>query len=629
MKVFNIILVFALFVTPVLAGPQAGKNAADSLLAEGWSLLTSDPTAARQLAREALEYISGHDTEERITILSLKGISFYIQANYPKASEYHLQALKLAADSGKPLHIANAYNNLGLVNFRSGNIKDALDMYLHAMNYYNDLNDEIKKANTLNNIGVLYAAIQNYPKARQYYDQAFEGFSAWGDGRGLAAFWNNLGSLHFKQNNIDSAFHYLYNAIELETRNQNRFGLSSGYFEIAGVYSFQGAHQTALDYYRKSAGIAAEVNHSYQQAASLLGAARCYLMMGQVDPALREASRAMDIANQIDTDQLRLEVHRVYSQIFEEKGDVDSSLYHLNVFVELNEHILDQSKVYQIYNQEILHLSQAREIQNLQLQRKDLQISRKNTVIWLVTLAFLLTSAASVLLYYNYHFRQIARHQKDIASLTEKKSRAATEAEIQERKRIGLELHDGLGQRLSLARLSISTVLQKSVLPENMKVELLETALSNVDQAFQELRSISRNLSPSPLTRGGLVDALRILAGEVNRSAHIKARTEFIGMNGPLDKIIENAIYRSAQELINNVLKHARASEIYLQLIRDDQELTLIVEDNGVGFRDEDIKLLSAGGLKGIQSKIENIGGKLLIDAFPDRGTMVSIIVPV
>ncbi len=628
LKVVKLVLLFTFFISTASAGLQTDKEVADSLLSQSWNILASNPAGARELASTALLHITDNDTEERITILSLTGISYFIQANYAKASDYHLKALRLAAESKKPIKIANAYNNLGIVNFRSGNLKDALEMYMRALEYYNDLDDERKKANTLNNIGVLYTTINNYPKALHHFTLAYKGFRKTDDNMGLAAYWNNLGSLHFKQNNIDSAFFYLNNAIELETKTNNSFGLSSVYSEVAAVHFFLEDYHAALDYYQRSCSIAFQINHSYQQAGALLGSANSLLMLGNIEPALSDAAMAMDIADQIDTDQLRLEVHSLYSQIFEEKGDIDSSLKHLRIAVELNDSIFDKSKIHQIYNQEILLLSQTSEIQNLQILSKDMQLSRKNTVIMLISLAFMLTLAGSVLLYYNYHYRQIARHQKDIAELTEKKSRAAVEAEIQERKRIGLELHDGLGQRLSLARLSMSTILQKSNLPDNKKVELLETAILAVDYAFSELRDISRNLTPSPLTRGGLADALRKLAGQVNQSSVIKARSEFIGMNEPLDDLIENAIYRSAQELINNVIKHAGATEIYLQLIKDEKELTLIVEDNGRGFNENDIKLLSGGGLKGIRSKIENLGGNLFIDAFPQRGTLVSIIIP-
>lgn len=638
MRIFLILLVkIALFSYPVFS-LESGSNGdyrkinkqiADSLLDKGWQVLSSEPAMARSLAQKARLHISDEDIEGRITIFSLTGISYYIQANFNKASDYHLQAMELAVASAQPLYVAHAYNNLGLVNFRLGNVKDALDLYLLAISYYNDLGEERKKANTLNNIGVLYVSINNYEKALSHYDLAYEGFSLTADSIGLAAIWNNLGSLHLKQNNIDSAFFYLYKAIDQETRNQNKFGLASGYAEIAAVYYHLENYQAALENYQKSWSMATGVNNSYQQAGSLLGSASCYLVTGNTELALRDASMAMEIADQIDTDQLRLEVHDIYSKIYEKQGDTDSSLHHLRIFVDLNESILEQSKVHQIYNQEILHLSNVREIQNLHIQRQDLEISRKNNFIILIGLAFVLIIASSVLLYYNHHYRQVARHQREVTDLIGKKSRAAREAEIQERKRIGLELHDGLGQRLSLARLSISTLLQKDKLPEDSRLELMETALVSVDQAFHELRDISRNLTPSSISRAGLVQALREMAGQVNQSRHIKVRSEFIGINGHMDNLIENAMYRAAQELINNTIKHAQASEIYLQLIRDDKELTLIVEDNGKGFNEQDINLLSGGGLKGIKSKVENLGGNVFIDTFQNRGTIVTIAIPI
>lgn len=604
------------------------KAIVDSLFSKSWALLASDPEGARNMASGIPPFISPDDLTSKLRLLNLTGISYFIQANYKKATEYHMEALSLSMDNEENLMVAHAYNNLGLTNFRSGNYNDAIDFFLNAIRYYEDLGDIRNKASSNNNMGILYAGIDNFEKAHFHYDEAYKGFVIENDSIGIAALWSNRGSLFLKQEKVDSAFLFLDKAIEMEIITGNKFGLSSSYGEVAEVYFYQENYEKAHEYFSKSADIAVEVNHSYQHAVAQMGMAKTWLKLGKTRNALKNAALAMEVAEHIDTDQLRLEVHQVFSNIFEATSDYKNSLEHYRKSMTLKESLMDQSKLHQIYNQEILHLSQAKEIQKLEIQRQDLQLSRKNTVILLITVAFMFSIAGVVLLYHNYRYRQIASHQKAIADLTETKSRAAVQAELQERKRIGQELHDGLGQMLSIARLNVSVIQQKSFLSEERKAELLNAALFSVDQAFNELRDISHNLAPSVLSEKGLASALKALAEQVNQSKSIKVKLEVFGIKGLLDNLIENTLYRATQELLNNSLKHAQPTEIFIQLVKNDSDITLIVEDNGRGFNEEKTLLLPGGGLQNIRSRVENLKGSIFVDALPKRGTIVTIVIP-
>ncbi len=283
--------------------------------------------------------------------------------------------------------------------------------------------------------------------------------------------------------------------------------------------------------------------------------------------------------------------------------------------------------MHQIYNLEIEQMSLAREIQQLEIQRQDLLLSKKNNIIIFIIVAFILIIAGLYLVHLNYKHRRNVNLQKTIVSLTEKKSRAAVEAEIQERKRIGQELHDGLGQMLTVARLNISVLQQKAFLSEQRKNELLDAVINSVDQAFYELRDISHNLAPSVLIEKGFAGALKELVDQINQSRHLKVQLEMYGLNGELDEIIENTLYRAVQELLNNAIKHAHATTFFLQIVKGEKEITLMVEDNGKGFDMDDAFIMPGGGLYNIRSRVENINGNIFIDAMKNRGTIVTIVI--
>jgi signal transduction histidine kinase len=222
----------------------------------------------------------------------------------------------------------------------------------------------------------------------------------------------------------------------------------------------------------------------------------------------------------------------------------------------------------------------------------------------------------------------VSKLQHTIVNLKERRAKAALEAEIKERIRIGTELHDSLGQMLSATRLQLEVLQQRKELPEERVKQLIESSIGSLDEAFLELRSISHNLAPTLLSQKGLAEALKNLADRINQSKKFHVNLEMYGMDQPLDELIEHSLFRIIQELINNTIKHARATQMNIQLIRSDSELTLMAEDNGCGFDLNDPKINSKGGLHSIKSRVDNLNCSLHIDSMIGRGTIVSIVVP-
>ncbi len=601
----------------------------DSLFQQSLSLLYNNPDSARLIIQEAFSLNLFDNQMEKLKSLNLLGVTHHLQANYIKALDYYYEALPLAVDLNDNKCIANIYNNVGSVNLKIGNYKNALDYFLKANNYYNELGLIENKSSILNNIGLLYMDIDNFEKARLYFRQAYQGFELKDDSIGMAATLSNIGTLFDEYQKVDSAFYYINRAVGINERLDNKYGLCISLQAKANTFLSNKMYEQAIEYYVKSNAVAKLINHDYQQGYTYLGLAKVRLKTSETGNSLHNAELAMQIANKINNKRLKQEIYKIFSEIFEQMGDYEKGLAHFKTSVELKEELINQTKLHQIYNLEIEQLSLAKEIQQLEIQRQELLLSKKNTIIIFIVVAFILILTGIYLLYLNYNHRRNANLQKTILSLTEKKSRAAAEAEIQERKRIGEELHDGLGQMLSVARLNISVLQQKTVLTDQRKKELLEAALHSVDEAFFELRNISHNLVPSVLLVKGLATALRELADQVNQSKHINVQLEMHGLNGAVDGIIENTLYRAAQEMLNNAIKHSNAVNFFMQIVKSDKEITLMVEDDGNGFNYKNTLIIPGGGLSNIRSRVENLNGYFFVDSMEKRGTIISIVIPI
>jgi two-component system, NarL family, sensor kinase len=601
----------------------------DSVFQQSLSVLYNNPDSARLLIQQAFTLDLFENQNQKARSLNLLGVTHHLQANYIIALDYYYEALSLAVELNDNKRIADIYNNVGSVNLKIGNYNAALEDFFKAKKYYNDLGLVESEASVLNNIGLIYIDLKNFEKARLHFRQAYQGFESKDDSIGMAASFSNIGILYSENGLADSAFFYINQAIDINTRIENKYNLCISLQAKANTCLDNEMYEQAIDNYLKSNTVAQSINHEYQIGYTYYGLARAYLKTGEMNAAHQNAGLALQIADRINNKKLKQETHNILTQIYEQQGDFQKSLESFRHSVDLKEELINQTKLHQIYNIEIDNLNQAKAIQQLRIQQQELLISKKNNIIVFIIIAFMLVIGGVYLIYLNHNHRREASHQKDILILTEKKSRAAIEAEIQERNRIGRELHDGLGQMLSAIRLNISALQQKSSLNEQRRKELIDFAIESVDKAFYELRDISHNLAPSVLAEKGLTGALMDLANQVNQSKHLQMKFEAYGMNGSIDTLAENTLYRAAQELLTNSIKHANATTFSVQLVKSNTEVTLMVEDNGKGFTVDQTLILPGGGLNNIKSRVENLNGQVFIDAMENRGSIVTIVIPI
>lgn len=600
----------------------------NQLVKKVMALLHSQPDSARALANRMLKEIDKDDVEKKIRIYNMLGASYHVQADYGNATDYFYKSLAIATNLKDKSLLADVYNNLGTVNMKIGNYKEALNYLNKAIDIYGDKSLERNKASALNNMGLVYMNINNFNKAKECFIRAYHGFDEQQDESGISATLGNIALMHVEEKGYDSALYFFNKAIEIATRIDNKYNLCITYQGMGNMYAgIRGKENESLNYYRKSKNIALQIKQLYQVAYSNLGIARVLSGEEQINEAFRLANEASAIAEEINNQLLASECHEVLSLVYEAAGDYRKSLLYYKEYVDLKEKVISQTIFHQIYNQEIANLNEKNQEKQFEIQRQAIELRHKNTIIILIGIAGIMIAIGLHLTYRNYRHRQNARLQEAMMKLNEKKSRAAIEAEINERNRIGQELHDSIGQMLSIARLNISVLREKASLTEERRQALLDSTLHSVDEAFYELRDISHNLAPAGLTRTGLAGAINNLAAQVNQSNQLKMEVEIFGIEIHHDSLIENSLYRAVQELLNNTIKHSGATAFSVQLIGNENEITLMAEDNGCGFDIQKVSLIS-GGLHNLRSRIENINGTLYIDSNPNHGTIVSIVIP-
>lgn len=197
-----------------------------------------------------------------------------------------------------------------------------------------------------------------------------------------------------------------------------------------------------------------------------------------------------------------------------------------------------------------------------------------------------------------------------------------------ERRRLARELHDGLVQTLSAVNINLNVLEEGIKKMDEDEIKAYRKALHFLQEAIKDTRSISHDLMPYGLELSGLVKAIKDLCKKVPE--HITVNFSYDDNIGRLSHHLELGLYRILQELINNIIKHADADTIRIVLRRNEEVISLKVEDNGSGFSGtlDEVKL-NGIGLRNITTRVISLNGKLDFESRLRKGVRVQAVFPI
>lgn len=245
---------------------------------------------------------------------------------------------------------------------------------------------------------------------------------------------------------------------------------------------------------------------------------------------------------------------------------------------------------------------------------------------WLGIITSVLIAIGIILIRQIFDFLKKAEKQRQEAD--KKVLNAVIQAEEKERRRLAKDLHDGMGPLLSSAKMAISSLVQQE--QDSEKRRIIENTDYVISEAIRSLKEISNNLSPHVLDNFGLASAIKSFASKVASMQQINIHFESNMYDLRFDYNQEVILYRVTCELINNTLKHAQASNIYIQLSRHNKIISLSYSDDGKGFEVNEIlyKTPTEGmGLHNIINRLKSIKAIVNVDSEKGKGMRIIVIV--
>lgn len=457
---------------------------------------------------------------------------------------------------------------------------------------------------------VIYYAMQSVPMAAEHklQKQLFQSYSL-------------LESAYIRLKNVDSAFRYitLVKAVDFKyiDRDEKSFNENLGAF-----YLLKNDLPSALKHFKK-----AIATNDYPSPQAYYGLGTCYKLLGKFQFAEKNLQLAeQQLLSRKNSNVTLLEVYASLAEVCDSLHNYKAAYVYRSLENTLQKEVDNVTKV-KVINQ--LEGTFRKMEQDKQLAENEVQLLKANTKLgsqrsWItgISLVSLLLLTVTGMLYQ----KQKLQRQRSKTALRDQeieKLKAAIEAEEKERSRIGRELHDDIMVQLSLVKMNLEAL--PAQVPGIERMNDFVSVKEQLHIAGRDLRQTAHNLSPDTLLADGLTQALLYFFKNVQYRTKLNVNFQHYGQALQLPQETEINIYRIAQELVQNIIKHAKASNILIQLSYREDILTLTIEDDGIGFDSVNGTSKEGIGLKSIRSRLKVMSGTMDIHTRHPQGTSITI----
>ncbi|MEZ5016377.1 MAG: sensor histidine kinase [Flavipsychrobacter sp.] len=507
------------------------------------------------------------------------------KANYNEAVAHALNALKIAEEHNDKNLQSSSYNGLGILFLNLGDLEKGQDYHLKALAIREELKDSSAISQSLNNLGIVQREKGNFDSSLYYYKKALAIAQQTNRLDDVAFLYNDIGAAYSKNGDVVNGEAYLKQSIEIREQIGEMNELAYTYNYLGENYERKGNLKLAEQNIKKALAIAIEIGNNKQHYEALESLSDFY-----------SRNRIYDSA---------------YSYLKQYRSFRDSISY-----MENKEIISELSTKYETEKKEKKIILQ------------DAEITKRNYIIIGIVILLLLILLLGYSYYNRYRLRQQDRLQKAIIHQQELATKAVIEAEEKERKRIAGDLHDGVGQTMSAASMNLSVISNDIPFANEEQRSAFEKARLLVDEGCKEVRTVSHTIMPNALLKSGLATAIREFLHKIDAKV-LKVNIYTEGLNERLPSNIETVLYRVVQECVNNTIKHAGADTLDITLIKDEDGISITIEDNGKGFDLKKIDNKDGIGLQNLQTRISYLNGTIEWDTAKGKGTVVSIHVDV
>lgn len=548
-----------------------------------------------------------NETNFRIRLLSdLAG--HYPQTNADSAHYFRKKLYTAARQSGIPRAQAASMVTLGLSYFDSGDYSTALRLYFRALPLAESIGDTNSVSEIYRSIGFLYAYADEDQKAKPYLLKALSYKKVSKIGSTQRYIYGHLSEVYEGLNQLDSALYCGEKAYQLGVQEKDLREMGYYLYTQAKAHERMGHTARALNLYGQGMATCVEQTNPRTLAYIQQELAKLYLKLGKTDSSVYYARQSYALFRTIRSPFGIVRASAILTDAYKAQNRIDSAFKYQEIMLATKESLIGRQQVQQI---QLLNFEEQQRQEKNRLEQEN----RQKSLQWIGLLAVLvmLTFAAFML----YRNRMLARQNANLQA-------AVLQGQTTERQRVAADLHDNLGTTLSALQWNLEAMDPTQLTSAEQTV--YATIRQQVSQAYKDVRLLSHNLLPDELAKQGLAVALQTLVNKLNRNTAVRFSLSGQDRLPRLDARTEFELYSICLELLNNILKHARATEAQIGINLLDGVITLTIGDNGVGLSDQRTE---GRGLQSVAARVEALGGTWQVESGEKPGVENRVTVPV
>jgi signal transduction histidine kinase len=518
-----------------------------------------------------------------------------------------------------------------------------------------------------NNMAGAFSVQGIYDSAMLYYYQALTTALKYNskDYRQLAIMYNNMGSVHYVLKQYDNALPYLEKARLLGIAKQLKAQLAETYINFASIFIVKEQLDSARQYLENLRGLNTSISDKIQEQLHYLNGiiylkqkqpakavplfkealalseydirnkinntaalGTAYLLSKQYPKAMQYYLTAISLSEQSSIGGRSLvEIYSNLSETYDSAKDYRNAYRYKFIAAALQDSISAMENTQSLNKLENLfqHAEKDKELTAKKLQLVLAEASLRNRNLWIAGIG----TGTLILLTIAIMLSQKQRLQLQRAKTTKQQQqveqlKAVIDGEEKERSRIGRQLHDDIMVQLSIVKMSMEALPMEY--PGIKDVQSYKNIVQQVQHTSRQLRQTAHNLMPDALLEEGLISAVLYFCRNIEQMTGIHILFQHYGSIPLLSSDLEISIYRIIQELMQNVIKHAEATNALVQLNYLEGILSITVEDNGVGMKEQENNTEeNKMGLRSIRTRLKAMGGTMEVHRCTPHGTSVNI----
>jgi signal transduction histidine kinase len=587
----------------------------------------ANPDSCLVYAKKAIDLLQRSKDIDRIPKAELYVATYYYMMGRPDTALAMMQkniALLEAKPGLQPL-LGQYYSSAGLCYMKMDQKKEALDRFYLALRTGEKSNDDLTQLKAYNNIGwammelnQFEQAVSNFQKGIHFTKEKHlpETYSG--------VIYNNLASSYGSLNKTDSAYKYAQIAIEKSKSQNDIVSHANGLYILGTSQEKMGKLQDALESFLKAQPLREKVGDPFFIVSDQAELSSLYAKLGKTKEGITTGLQALEMAK---ANNISAKLPMIYEALatnyetekdFEKAADMYRKISALkdSMYADANPKALAEIRTkYETEKQQWI------------IEQQQNKLARQNFIFLGIAGLALMVGLLAYSQYKRYKLKKEAQLQAEIMKQQELATKAVIEAEEEERQRIARDLHDGVGQIMSAAKMNLSAFESEIKFADEEQRLSFEKIIRLVDDSCKEVRHVSHNMMPNALLKNSLASAIRDFIDKMDKKAlQVHLYTE--GLDERLDLNIETVFYRVIQECVNNVIKHSGAGTLDISIIRDKDGISATIEDNGKGFDISDKEKFEGIGLKNILTRVGFLKGTVEFDSAPGKGTVISLHVP-